>query len=189
MGVAHSRAPARTLGPCELAAVGPEGLPRVERLRAAGDPPAGSAPMSAVCAAAGAALIVLVLAETFEAMVLPRRVTRPLRFARFYYRTAWALWRALADLAPPGRRRQTILSIFGPLSMLSLFAAWAAGLIVGFALLHRALSDARGLTNWLYFSGVTFTTLGYGDVTPDGRVGKLLAVAEGLVGFGFLAVV
>jgi hypothetical protein len=38
-------------------------------------------------------------------------------------------------------------------------------------------------------SGVTFFTLGYGDVTPVTAFGRLLAVIEAGVGFGFLAVV
>jgi hypothetical protein len=41
----------------------------------------------------------------------------------------------------------------------------------------------------LYHSGETFFTLGYGDVTPVTYVGKLLAVAEAGIGFGFMAVV
>src|SRR5262249_14902963 len=39
----------------------------------------------------------------------------------------------------------------------------------------------------LYFSGVTFFTLGYGDLTPIGPLGKFLAVLETGLGFGFLA--
>ena len=40
----------------------------------------------------------------------------------------------------------------------------------------------------LYFSFVTLTTLGYGDVTPTSHMAKLLAVAEAVVGQLFLAV-
>src|SRR6185312_1706280 len=35
----------------------------------------------------------------------------------------------------------------------------------------------------------TFFTIGYGDVVPLDRLGRFLAVMEGGVGFGFLAVV
>ncbi|HJZ59363.1 MAG TPA: potassium channel family protein, partial [Gemmataceae bacterium] len=82
------------------------------------------------------------------------------------------------------------LSAFGPLSLLALFALWAAGFILGFAPLHRAawpgdLSRADAL----YFSGTTFTTLGYGDLAPRSSVGRLLAVAEAGTGFGFFALV
>jgi hypothetical protein len=38
-------------------------------------------------------------------------------------------------------------------------------------------------------SGETFFTLGYGDVTPSTRAGKMLSVLEAGTGFGFMAVV
>ena len=45
--------------------------------------------MQTVAAVAGVALVLFVLAETFEVLVLPRRVTRRFRFARLYYRNGW----------------------------------------------------------------------------------------------------
>ncbi len=146
--------------------------------------------MTAVCAVSGALLVLVVLVEAFESLVLPRRVTRPYRLVRQYYRATWWAWGALTDLFPLARHKESILSVFGPLSLLALFALWAAGLIVGFGLLHQATApeDARLLTS-LYFSGATFTTLGYGDVTPAGDAGRLLAVLEAATGFGFFAVV
>ena len=42
---------------------------------------------------------------------------------------------------------------------------------------------------YLYFSGTTFFTLGYGDVVPTGVWGRLLSVVEAGIGFGFLAIV
>ncbi len=49
--------------------------------------------------------------------------------------------------------------------------------------------EGAGLEIYSYFSGVTFITLGYGDLTPTGRLGRWLAVAESGMGFGFFAVV
>ncbi len=43
-------------------------------------------------------------------------------------------------------------------------------------------------TRLLYYSFVTITTLGYGDVTPLHDVGQMLAVAEALVGQLYLAI-
>src|SRR5437773_814690 len=94
--------------------------------------------------AAAAALIGVVLLDAFEAIVLPRRVRHAYRLARQFYRTGWGLWGALARRIPAGRRRQGFLSAFGPLSLFALLAVWAAGLIVGFALLHWALDTPLG---------------------------------------------
>src|SRR4029077_4755154 len=51
---------------------------------------------------------------------------------------------------------------------------------------HNAVEDFGSV---LYFSGSTFFTLGYGDVTPVGALGRVLSVMEAGIGFGFLALV
>ena len=139
-------------------------------------------------------LMFAVFIDAFEAVLLPRRVSHSYRFLRFFYRHTWRSWRILVGFISSPRRRETMLSLFGPLALLVLFASWAAGLIVAFASLHWALETpmTRGgapldAGDYLYFSGVTFFTLGYGDVTPAGALGKFLAVVETGVGFGFLA--
>ena len=40
----------------------------------------------------------------------------------------------------------------------------------------------------LYFSVVTFTTLGYGDITPKSREAKAIAVMQALIGFLFVPI-
>ena len=152
--------------------------------------------MSVVAAVASLLLILLVLLEAFETMILPRRVSRHFRFTRLFYLYSWAPWSAIARLIRSGRRRGTFLSLFGPLSILALFAFWAVGLILGFAFLHWSLgSPLNGVGTdidvgeYIYFSGVTFFTLGFGDVTPSSPLGRFLAIVETGIGFGFLAVV
>ena len=49
--------------------------------------------------------------------------------------------------------------------------------------------DRAGPGTCFYLSGTTFFTLGFGDVTPIEPLGRVLAVAEAGLGFGFLAVV
>jgi hypothetical protein len=145
----------------------------------------------------GAGLILLILTEGFEVMVLPRRVSRRFRLTLLLYRGGWALWRLGAAALPAGRARNVLLSYFGPLSLLSLFAVWVFGLILGFALFQWSLGtplqvqtgETVGFGTYLYLSGVTFFTLGYGEVTPTGGIGRVLAVGEAGLGFGFLAVI
>ncbi|OWK36966.1 potassium channel family protein [Fimbriiglobus ruber] len=138
----------------------------------------------------GLVLVLFVLLEAFEALVLPRRVLRPFRFTRLYYRNIWWLWLAAARLCAAGHRRQTFLSLFGPLSLFVLFAFWAAALIVGFGLGHNAVAPAGvNLIDSMYLSGTTFTTLGYGDLTPATPAARALSVVEAATGFGFFAVV
>jgi hypothetical protein len=141
-------------------------------------------------------LIFLLLQDGFETMVLPRRVSRAYRWTRLYFRTAWQLWRFLASFFPAGKRHNTFLSLFGPLSLLGLFATWAIGLIFAFGALHWSLGtldkgpdDHVKLFSYVYFSGVTFFTVGYGDLFAAGWLGRLLSVVEAGTGFSFLAIV
>jgi len=142
------------------------------------------------------ALLLLVLVDSFETILLPRRVTHRFRFARFYYRNSWKIWRAAGLGIRAGKRREAFLSVFGPLSLVGLFATWAVGLIVGFALLQWSLGTALRapearieFRTYLYLSGTTFFTLGLGDVTPGAPLGRTLTVVESGLGFFFLAVV
>ena len=43
-------------------------------------------------------------------------------------------------------------------------------------------SDNFSFIDWLYFSVVTITTLGYGEITPAVSVSKILVVSESLLG-------
>lgn len=144
----------------------------------------------------GPALILLVLWEGFESFILPRRVTRRFRLTRVFYRCSWRLWSFWAVRFFPLRLRETLLSFFGPLSVLLLLSMWACGLIIGFALLHwgiysalRAPEGALSLFSFIYFSCTTFFTLGIGDLTPVSLGARLLTMAEAGMGMGFLALI
>jgi len=153
--------------------------------------------MAWVGVVAATALILVVFIDAFESMILPRRVRHGYRPARLFYQLAWKVWGAGARFLPAGKWRFGFLSVFGPLSLFVMLSLWATGLIVGFALLHWSLGTALsfvreaedGFTAYLYFSGTTFFTLGYGDLVPTGSFGRALSVAEAGIGFGFLAVV
>jgi ABC-type multidrug transport system fused ATPase/permease subunit len=144
---------------------------------------------------AGFILIVVVLWDVFETIVLPRRVTRRFRLTRFFYRVVWAPWATIGRRMHRSKKRETFLSIFGPLSLLALLVLWAASLVVGFALLHGAFgshistSGPSGFFTDLYYSGTTFFTLGLGDIAPVDGPARTITVIEASLGFGLLALV
>ena len=94
--------------------------------------------------------------------------------------TFFGLWRATAGYG----------------ESLARWITWCAAVTLCFAVAYYvldALSFAAGYkSNWfdyVYYSVVTFTSLGAGDVTPNGVVGKVLICAEiifGLMMFGML---
>jgi Ion channel len=141
----------------------------------------------------GLLIITNVLWEAFETIILPRRVNRRWRVTVLFYRGTWRPWRSIARWFKKVRARETFLSFYGPLSLLTLLVFWATSLIVGFALLlygvGHQVTTARAFETCLYLSGTTFFTLGLGDVVPHTSAGRFLAVVESGLGFGFLALV
>jgi Ion channel len=142
---------------------------------------------------AGALIICGVLWESFETIILPRRVSRRLRLTVLVYRATWLPWRAIAHLFSKPNRRETFLSFYGPLSLLILFFIWAVSLIFGFGLIYYGASagipNAPSFATRMYLSGTTLFTLGLGDVTPHTWTERVLVVVESGLGFAFLALV
>ena len=147
-------------------------------------------------------LIAGVLWDAFETVVLPRRVVRPVRLTRTFYRATWTAWLWLArhmrggGEAEASSPRETFLAFYGPLALILLLTVWAGALIVGFGTLQWALGShlatnhgTVGYGKDLYMSGTNFFTIGLGDVTPTSADAEALTVIEGGTGFGFLALV
>jgi Ion channel len=99
-----------------------------------------------------------------------------------------------------------LLQIFrskGPVTSVSLQAAIAVYLLFGTAWANAyiiaiqqnphsfqstiALSSSSS-EEWMYYSFVTLTTLGYGEITPRSQVARSLAIGEALVGQLYLAI-
>ncbi len=142
----------------------------------------------------GALMVAVILWDAFETVLVPRRIGRRVRLTRYFYLIGWALWRALASRVRRTSPRESLLGFFGPLSLIVLLTCWAAGLIAAFAMLQYAVASAAeraqaSVFHLLYMSGQTFFTLGYGDATPLSHMGRLFAVLEAGMGFGFLGTV
>jgi len=144
----------------------------------------------------GVFLIIAILQDSFEAIILPRKVSRRFRLSRLFYAATWAIWSFIGRKLRAGNRREFYLSYYGPLSVILLLILWAAVLMFAYALLQWGLSlpmsaPEKNVTfgTYLYLSGTTFITLGLGDVIPLAGVGRFLAVAEAGMGFGFLALI
>src|SRR3984893_16930222 len=90
----------------------------------------------------GLLLMFATLWETFESIILPRRVTRRFRVARLFYQVTWAVWTAFNRRLPSKKLRESHLSYYGPLSLLMLFAIWAFALVLAFAMLHWAAGSS-----------------------------------------------
>ena len=73
--------------------------------------------MSYLIARRSMVLIALVLLDAFEAMLLPRRITRHFRFARLFYIYSWTPWAALAQQMRASKRRYLLPELARSLSL------------------------------------------------------------------------
>lgn len=106
---------------------------------------------------------------------------------RFSRRHAAELKYLRARAESPGHLSTALIALTGalvkPLRVVGLAAATIV--LFAFAYLYGELkyngNDVKTFWEALYFSGLTFTTIGYGDITPVGFA-RFLAVLEGLLG-------
>jgi hypothetical protein len=113
----------------------------------------------------------------------------------------WSDWWTLAAVAAiafvllsqifrPGR--VTHLRIQGAIAVYLLFGVfWAHAYHIAATLVPGSFAGPAELANvsgWAYYSFVTLTTVGYGDITPVSQVARTLSIAEALTGQLYLAV-
>lgn len=109
-----------------------------------------------------------------------------------------ALFRAARRLGHRGGGR--LLDLVAPSSIVASIVMWSVMLVVGWALVYwphlpeqfQTMEGVPARTQGsvldaVYVSGVTLTTLGYGDVVADETPLRLLLVAEALIGFALLS--
>lgn len=111
------------------------------------------------------------------------------------HRGVWHLVRS-ATRGLPERARGFVRSMAAPVMVPVTLLVWLASQLIGFALLYRpgmddgsfALADEvePSLAAAFYMSGLTLSTLGYGDVTPQTVPYQLATTTEALIGLGIL---
>ncbi|HZB88598.1 MAG TPA: potassium channel family protein [Terracidiphilus sp.] len=145
---------------------------------------------------AGILCLLIVLFDAFQTIILPRRAVGRYRITRVFYGLTWRPWVLIARLIANERKRESVYSYYGPLSLILLLVIWACGMVFGYALIYYALGSpfhdamlAPGFRTDIYVSGTTIFTLGLGDVTPESMWARALTIAEAGTGLGFLAAV
>lgn len=137
--------------------------------------------------AAGAAIVLVGLADAFLTILHPDRDGY---LSYLLNRGIWRFSVGLAHLRPNARR--SILGMAGPTMVVADILLWMLVPILGYGLLvwpHLGTGfdtpPGLELDVWdaFYFSGVTFTTLGFGDITPLSGGWELVAIAEAITGF------
>jgi hypothetical protein len=138
----------------------------------------------------GLALITVTLVDAIGTLVAARGLTARWRPTRQFYWVTWRLWRSIARRLK-GRRQESFLSVYAPVTLLLLLGMWLIGLLVGWALVNLAGEDQlRGDTGFgslLYYSGTCLFTLGFGDVLAESTPMRMVALAEAGTGVATMA--
>ena len=136
--------------------------------------------------------ILVILVDVFHTIVLARRTRRSFRVTGLFYTLTWTPYRAIARRIKPGRVREDVLGVYGPLSLIALFAVWAITLILGFGLLQWSAGFRSGdtpitLRGAIYVSANTLFTLETGN--PQNTLSRFVTAAEGGLGLTLLGLV
>jgi hypothetical protein len=108
-------------------------------------------------------------------------------------------WRVMVRLIRrlSARRHRLVLGYAGPALIPFTLLLWAGFVVLGFGMVYVSLMPEgfhsstegapRGVGDALWFSGVTFCTLGYGDIVPVGRGARVVALLEGISGLAMVS--
>jgi hypothetical protein len=144
---------------------------------------------------AGILLLLMVFYDIFATILRATKYPGPI--SQFINRGLWWIFSHLTKNLDR-RHRHRILSTIGPLLMPLLISVFVTTLLTGFALIYipRIQTDfliAQEETSKnpyfqaFYFSGITFLTIGYGDVVPVTGFTRIIAIVEGFCGIAILS--
>ena len=140
---------------------------------------------------AGCAVLVVAAYEVYATVLHARARAGPV--SELLSRAAW--WATMAMAARlPRKRRHRMLNRVGPLLLPTVLGSLVGLFVLGFALIYlpwmpdgfsvdEAAADAPPWLQAVYYSGVTLTTLGYGDIVPRATPVRLVALVQAAAGF------
>lgn len=141
---------------------------------------------------AGIALVGVTLYDVFLAVVVPRWTGGTLRLAPFMAQTLWPRWKKVAWRLSD-ERESDFLAAFAPFMLLALLALWVSLLIMGFGMilfsLRAQIQGEYAFGDALYLAGVSFLTIGFGDVVAQGSASRFFTLLAGACGMVVTALV
>ena len=130
----------------------------------------------------GLFVVLAVFFSAVQTVVIPRGI--PARITRFVFLAMRVLFRMRARPGLAYEKRDRVMALYGPISLLVLLLTWIALVIGGYTLMYWALGE-RPLREAFELSGSSVTTLGFDS--PDSIGESLLVVTEATVGLILLA--
>ena len=144
--------------------------------------------MGVLAVIVGVVLVLAVLADMINTLVTTSTSLRRFWLSSLLYRRTWRLVQMVARASgPDGGVKEPLLATYAPVSVLVLLAAWVTQQVIGFGLIWWGLGGVDGadsLFEAIYFSGVVYFTLGFGELVPVDvvpRVGSLIEAMSGVL--------
>lgn len=141
--------------------------------------------MGIIASVVGVLLVVGATVDMVNTLVTTSTSQHRYWLTQLYYRRTWQVVRAIGRRIKSPIVRERFLGGFAPVSVLGLLTFWVTQQIVGFGLLWWGLggvANSASLGDTLYYSGVVFFTLGFGDIVPVAGVPRFGALVEAFAG-------
>jgi hypothetical protein len=130
----------------------------------------------------GATVVLATIASAVRTVILPRGVAS--RLARTVFISLRIVFRLRARPSAPYEKRDRIMALYGPVSLLALLVTWMVLVLLGFTAMFWTL-DQHSLRTAFMESGSSLLTLGF--QRPAGLHAVLLVFSEAAIGLTLLA--
>jgi len=131
---------------------------------------------------AGAAAVVATFGSAVRTVVIPRGI--PARLTRFVFFQMRRIFRLRARPSAPYEKRDRVMSLYGPVSLLILLVTWMTTVILAYTAMYWGLGG-RSVRDAFTLSGSAVLTLGFAD--PGDLPATALVFTEAALGLILLA--
>lgn len=131
---------------------------------------------------AGAAIVYFTLGSAVRTVIIPRGI--PAQLGRFVFVNMRRVFRLRAGPSAPYEKRDRVMALYAPVSLLVLLAVWVALVMGGYVAMFWALGG-RSLRGAFLLSGSSILTLGFEH--PNDLWSNVLVFTEAGLGLALLA--
>lgn len=141
--------------------------------------------MEVLAVIVGVVLVISVLADLTNTLVTTTTAQGRFWLTRVLYVQTWQVVRRVGHSFADESRRERLYATFAPLSVILMLLTWVLQQVVGFGLIWWGLGGVDGaadLGDSIYYSGVVYFTLGFGEIVPTDQVPRFGALIEAFSG-------